>query len=347
MVSKVSLKNESIETSGITKEPKEALIEYIWNGFEANAKKVIVTLTRNEIAGISEITIQDDGHGIAYENLQNTFGTFLASEKNAATFQEKSKKNKGKGRFSFLALSQSAEWMTRYYDNDILKEYVITIGNATMENFRYDAPVLSNESCSGTTVTLSLIELQPKIGIEFDDFENTLLEEFSWYLYLNPEFKLTYDSNVLDYSKHIDTSLSEKKTVLIQSQQFEVNLIVWDGKIKEKFLSYYLDSSGKRCGKETTNHNRNVAGFNHSIYVQSTFFDGKKEISLPLQQAQYTIDDYTEATSILKELKGTVIAFTAEKMKDFLVKQAEKRMVEMEKENKSFPKFTNDAIGEI
>lgn len=36
----LSVKNQSIETSGITKDYKEAICEYIWNGFEANAKNV-------------------------------------------------------------------------------------------------------------------------------------------------------------------------------------------------------------------------------------------------------------------------------------------------------------------
>lgn len=40
MVSKVSLKNESIETSGITKDPKEALIEYIGMVLKQMRKKL-------------------------------------------------------------------------------------------------------------------------------------------------------------------------------------------------------------------------------------------------------------------------------------------------------------------
>ena len=33
----LEVKSQSIEASGITKDYKEALVEYIWNGFEANA----------------------------------------------------------------------------------------------------------------------------------------------------------------------------------------------------------------------------------------------------------------------------------------------------------------------
>ena len=34
------VKDQSVDTSGITKDYREAIIEYIWNGFEANAKQI-------------------------------------------------------------------------------------------------------------------------------------------------------------------------------------------------------------------------------------------------------------------------------------------------------------------
>ena len=64
MILPLTVKDKSIETSGITKNYKEALCEFIWNSFEANA---------------TEVTI--------------------ASKKNSLSLM-KSKANKGKGRFS-------------------------------------------------------------------------------------------------------------------------------------------------------------------------------------------------------------------------------------------------------
>lgn len=46
----LSVKNQSIETSGITKDYKEAICEYIWNGFEANAKNVELEWKHNQLA---------------------------------------------------------------------------------------------------------------------------------------------------------------------------------------------------------------------------------------------------------------------------------------------------------
>lgn len=81
MIMSLSVKNQSIETSGITKDYKEAICEYIWNGFEANATEVRVSYTYSELQGIDTISITDNGDGINYDSLSETFGAFLASQK--------------------------------------------------------------------------------------------------------------------------------------------------------------------------------------------------------------------------------------------------------------------------
>ena len=81
MIMSLSVKNQSIETSGITKDYKEAICEYIWNGFEAKATEVRVSYTYSELQEIDTISIADNGDGINYDSLSETFGAFLASQK--------------------------------------------------------------------------------------------------------------------------------------------------------------------------------------------------------------------------------------------------------------------------
>lgn len=57
MIIPVSVKNQSIDSSGITSDYKAAISEYIWNGFEANAKKVSIEYTLNEAFGVKELII--------------------------------------------------------------------------------------------------------------------------------------------------------------------------------------------------------------------------------------------------------------------------------------------------
>ena len=44
MILQLSVKNQSIESSGITNDYKEAICEYVWNGFEAHATEVNICL---------------------------------------------------------------------------------------------------------------------------------------------------------------------------------------------------------------------------------------------------------------------------------------------------------------
>ena len=76
----------SITTEGIQKnlknfKPLDALCEYIWNGFDAQADRVDVKLHTNEFGLINMISIVDNGTGIAYEELGDKFKPFNDSKK--------------------------------------------------------------------------------------------------------------------------------------------------------------------------------------------------------------------------------------------------------------------------
>ena len=127
MIMPLSVKNQSVESSGITKDYKEALCEYVWNGFEANATEVRISYTLGQMEGIDSVIVSDNGSGINYNELSDTFGAFLTSQKNNFSLKLKSKSNKGKGRFSFTAFSSLVKWETNYIDEGVLKTYTITL----------------------------------------------------------------------------------------------------------------------------------------------------------------------------------------------------------------------------
>ena len=76
----------SITTEGIQKnlksfKPLDALCEYIWNGFDAQADRVDVKLYTNEFGLLNMISIEDNGTGIVYEELGDKFKPFNDSKK--------------------------------------------------------------------------------------------------------------------------------------------------------------------------------------------------------------------------------------------------------------------------
>ena len=110
----LSVDNSSFDSAGITKDSQDAICEFIWNALEASASRVEITMHGGDMTEAGAIVISDNGTGIPYESLQDTFGAFLSSQKRNQSIRIKTQTNKGKGRFSYLAFAPSAVWETTY-----------------------------------------------------------------------------------------------------------------------------------------------------------------------------------------------------------------------------------------
>lgn len=71
MKRQVSLNNNSFDRAGITKDCKDGVCEYIWNGFEAGASKVSVALQGTPLQEAMALLISDNGTGIPYESFDD------------------------------------------------------------------------------------------------------------------------------------------------------------------------------------------------------------------------------------------------------------------------------------
>lgn len=347
----LSVKNQSIESSGITKDFGEALCEFIWNGFEANATTVIISYIPNVLNGIDTITISDNGDGISFDNLSDTFGAFLASQKNSYSLKAKTKANKGKGRFSFSAFSSMAKWNTVYKDNDEFKSFSITLTDANKEEVEFEEPkVIYDRKTTGTEV--SFFNISKSIyasDISLEALEYCFLKEFAWFLYLNKHksIKIILNNQEIDYSKYIDDNFSSTISKRINEFNFKISLIVWNEKIKEKFRSYYFDSNDILKGSDNTSFNNNTVAFNHSVFIQSSFFDKWDKISLFDTSMQIAINEEADDREIIKSLKKEIQELIAEKIKLFMIGKADEEVHKMMTVRKTFPKFSDDEYGKL
>lgn len=341
----LGLKNQSIETSGITKDFKEAICEYIWNGFEANAKQVHLEWSHNALGGGDVISIIDNGDGINYDDLDNTFGTFLASQKNSLSLKAKSKANKGKGRFSFICFASDVIWKTTFYDDQakINKSYELTLSDSSKEFVDYTEPVETDKHTGTITTLQNVFGISPE-DLQSDEFKNYLLEEFAWYLYLNKDAELYINSVPLDYSTYINNTLSKEVNIDIYGHDFKINLIVWDAKIREKFCCYYLNEQNAIKGKDTTSFNRNTVEFYHSVFVKSNFFN---RLNLEdINSDQTTMNAPDNGQEILKHLKKIVQDIISEAIDQHMVDKADDEINKMINERKTFPVFPNSTYGQ-
>lgn len=349
MIIPLSVKNQSIDSSGITNDYRDAISEYIWNGFEAHARNINIEYTLNEAYGVKELIITDNGDGINYDELGETFGAFLASKKNLLSLKMKSKANKGKGRFSFIAFADKAEWCTVYKDKDDYKEYQITMSNDTKEVIDCSQPESSDRKESGTSVRFSDINTLTAENMSFEILEPALLKEFAWFLYLykSKNVDITVNGDKVDYEKYVNTKLSEKSMATIDGYRFEISLVVWQESIKEKFCCYYFDSEEALKGKDTTNFNRNTINFNHSVFVKSDFFDDKENVITNNDDIQINLFEAQEEKKFLKKLHKEIQKLIEKKISVYLSDKAEEAVEAMLTERKTFPEFPNDVYGQM
>lgn len=54
-------------------QPLKAVIELIWNGLDADAHHVVVTIARSDMDAVDGVTVQDDGHGMSPEACESAF----------------------------------------------------------------------------------------------------------------------------------------------------------------------------------------------------------------------------------------------------------------------------------
>lgn len=349
MIIPLSVKNQSIDSSGITNDYRDAISEYIWNGFEAHARNINIDYTLNEAYGVKELIITDNGDGINYDELGETFGAFLASKKNLLSLKMKSKANKGKGRFSFIAFADKAKWCTVYKDKDDYKEYQITMSNDTKEVIDCSQPESSDRKESGTSVRFSDINTLTAENMSFEILEPALLKEFAWFLYLykSKNVEITVNGDKVDFEKYVNTKLSEKSMVTIDGHRFEIGLVVWQESIREKFCCYYFDSEDALKGKDTTNFNRNTINFNHSVFVKSDFFDDKENVLTNNDDIQINMFESQEEKKILKKLHKEIQKLIEKKISVYLSDKAEEAVEAMITERKTFPEFPSDVYGQM
>lgn len=320
------------------------------NGFEANATTISITHTINVLGGIEEICISDNGSGICFETIRDTFGAFLASQKNALSLKIKSKVNQGKGRFAGFSFANRIKWDTVCAENGKNVQYSISVYSENKNEYEVTEKALTERSI-GTTVIIGNVDQILPEQVTILALEDTLLKEFAWYLYLNKErnVEILVNGERVDYTKYIDTRFSAKKDLLIDGIGLKIDVVVWKEKIREKFCIYFMNLEGVLKGRDTTSFNRNTVNFNHSVFVRSLCFDRDSDTSLTTDDSsneQIAFDDQPSNRTFLRKVKKEIQEAIDDALTAFLSAQATKAVQDM-MDRESFPTFSDDIPGQL
>ncbi len=335
MERKVQINDNSIETAGLPTDYKEAVSEFIWNSFDANATTVKINFSNKDPIGhIKSFSIEDDGDGVVYNNLNNTFGAFLDSEKRKEGFIRGPSIHgkRGKGRFSFEAFATKATWKT-VYRNTLLREFDLTIDSSTKDFFTPSEEFDSKAKRTGTTVLFENIHNITASHLNSEEFKDFLRFQFGWFLHLNKNknSQIFINNERLDYEKIIADSEtvnfsytnSEDNTLV-----FSVNFIRWKSKIDEKFYFYYLNEQKLEIARKPTSFNNKGDEFYHSVYVESPYFDDFELVEEMKGASQLFGKNQTD--EIFKKLSKDLLKLLSKKRKGFIRQNSDKLISKLE-----------------
>jgi len=275
--------NVNITSSGIQKvlrnyNEKQAMAEYIWNGFDANATTVELNYTANALGFIDSLEICDNGYGINFKTLKVKFDPFYESEKALQLALNRYRSvmhgKNGVGRLTFFKFANDAEWQTTFLQNEVLKSGRIRIGVSALNNYEADLLEIPLNERPGTRVLFSNLKISDENLVQ--EIIPFLKSEFCWFLELNKKrgytilvngVPLDYTANIQDYEEDIMLKYNDSNTV------FKLKFVQWkDSLHKELSKAYFINERGEEMHKEYTTLNKKADEYFHSVYIESEFF---------------------------------------------------------------------------
>lgn len=341
---KLSASSRSVINSGLTDDYRQAIVEYIWNGYDAEAKIVDIQYKKaDEIGNMACLVIADNGKGINRNLLDYTFGQFLDSQKKRS-FQRTSDVHgkKGKGRFSFQKFAYRAEWTTRYLNQqEELKEYTISIDVQDLSSYETteERTLDKNVYSTGTEVKFINFHDIAVDNLEHESFYEYLEQQFAWFLYLKKAQGVALRINGIEMAYDNIIADTDDISMDIRNSHFDVTYIRWNKKISDKFYFYMMNSNLNENFKTLTSFNNKTTGFYHSIYVKSAYFDNFKYEENSSERFDGVKNQSDEVYKLLhKKLKKML----EEKEKEFVQDVAAVKLVNVYENEGILPVFKQD-----
>ncbi len=209
----VEVKNDHLQRMATVRKPILAVAELIWNSLDADATEVRVTIAHSSLGGLESVTVEDNGHGIGYEEADPAFRNLGGSWKrnNAHSKGGRLLHGKaGKGRFRAFSLGGTVTWLTRFESNGRTEQFTVTGHRSDLGTFDIDDPAPSSVARTGTTVTVSDIDKDYR-SLYGPEALHEITSYFALYLYQYKDVSIWYENRkvdpVLAIESQIDYSL--------------------------------------------------------------------------------------------------------------------------------------------
>lgn len=309
--------------------PVQALSELIWNGLDADASDVSVTLHYNELNTLSEVVIRDNGTGIPRGKAPEYFRRLGGSWKRpgaATTGGRVLHGQEGRGRFKAFAIGDFAEWSVVYIKDGTTWTYKIEISAADIQHVSISDELEAPDQLPGVKVTI----LQPHKAFRVFETEaglHAIAEIFALYLTDYPKVRVAIGGIRIDPKSVI----ASRKPLLLDdivangvNHPVRLEIVEWKG-IANRAL--FL------CNKERfpllqVDRRFHVGNFQFTAYLESSYLNLAQqegtvelvEMQAPMvasiEEAVAQIKDYFRQRAAL-DARGVVKEWMAEDIYPF------------------------------
>lgn len=268
----LKVEQDHIESLAKIRNPMTAIEELIWNSLDADAKKVEVQLSFNNMSGLSKIQVSDNGSGIVFADCEKTFGHLGGSAKSRMEFTPAGRVphgKLGKGRFRAFGLGRSVVWNSRYRENGDINQFEIKASKSSLTKFVVGNQTKAAKQETGVVVTIDQIDANYPSLIKSDQASEELSKRLALYLRKYPGIEIVYDGLRVDptaLERHAETytvQIPDKDGKLVDA---ELTVIEWTTSTDRAL--YFCDESG--FALEELPPGIKAPGFHFTAYLKSS-----------------------------------------------------------------------------
>ena len=351
-MAKVQISNQGIKKALKKIGIEEAIAEYIWNGFDAQATAVEVNFeTEGPFGQVTKLSVTDNGVGIPAGQLKKKFTPFFESEKAVKRREENiglEGKN-GYGRLTFYKFAGRANWHTCYEDNKNVLLYDITVQADSLDDYRATKPVPAKRK-TGTTVAFTRLSAEIHQEYFTRQIKPFILNEFAWYLEINKQRGL--ELRIQGERIACQPLMADQQEFILEVEKeeakgekwiFQGTYVQWKNRQNDEYSRFYfLNEDGRFKYKMNTRLNKKGDNFFHSVIIKSPFFDSFSFYEEDEEdESKPTLFAGSASHKVFKSLTGQLNTFLRKKRKPFLHRSAAALVMNFEKEA-VMPAFGNN-----
>ncbi len=267
----VEVREDHLENLARTK-PINAIAELIWNALDAEATKIKVVFSENDLGGLEAIRVEDNGTGLHYDDAFIVFRNLGGSWKRDGfrTHQERRVLHGkyGKGRFRAFSMGNHVTWKTVYEEAGKRFGYEIVGRAATLGEFDISNVRGRPEAPTGMTVAISALKSNVDVLRGVKAVEE-ITQVFAPYMRQYPNVRIIYDGVPLDpaNAEERTTHYDLGELVMPNGERALATLSVIEWNIPRKRGVYLCDGQGFMLHQALPR--LHFRGFSYTAYLKS------------------------------------------------------------------------------